>query len=167
MAQNGTAIPNANLDSPAAAAYRAHKAAEAAFIEGGQVMSPKVVESQPQPEVEERSITYTPTVKPAEDTNTLVVRIPKAEQTVTISVNTNKGGKVLIGLKVLYLEELENSFSLILSKDTNIKLPPLEVFQLTLQNGAVHAVSFLGGEGNIGECKYLWLIKTDISKLNE
>lgn len=132
-------------------------------------MNPQVVEEQSQPEEEPQTVTiprHTP-VRPVEDTNTLVVRIPKAEQTVTITINTNKGGKVLIGLKVLYVEESETAFSLILSKDTNIKLPPLEVFQLTLQNGAVHAVSFLGGEGNIGDCKYLWLIKTDIAKLNE
>lgn len=139
-------------------------------MEGGLVMNPQVTEEPPPTPEEEPQPTYIPrqvAAKPVEDTNTLVVRIPKAEQTVTITVNTNKGGKVLIGLKVLYVEESETAFSLILSKDTNIKLPPLEVFQLTLQNGAVHAVSFLGGEGNIGDCKYLWLIKTDISKLNE
>lgn len=102
-----------------------------------------------------------------EDPNTLVVRISKSEQMVTMTFKTGNGGNVEIGLKVLSVEESETSFSFILSKDASIKLPPLEVFKLTLQNGAVHAVSFLGGEGNIGNCKYLWLIKTDMSKLNQ
>lgn len=175
ITSNSSRIPNPNLDSPQAAAYRAHKAAEEAFINGEfpiiaaptEQLKEEVQQQEPAKPAPLPMFPVMAAPAQVEDPNTLVVKIPKAEQYVTITAKTAKGGQLQISFKVLYVEESENAFSLIMSKDISLKLPPLEVVTLTLQSGAVYAVSFLGGEGNIGNCKYLWLIKTDISKLNE
>lgn len=173
ITNNSSRIPNPNLDSPQAAAYRAHKAAEEAFINGefpiiaAPAEQPKEEAYPQEPAKFAPMPMYQAAPAPAEDPNTLVVKIPKAEQYVTITSKTSKGGQLQISFKVLHVEESDTAFSLIMSNDISLKLPPLEVVTLTLQSGAVYAVSFLGGEGNIGNCKYLWLIKTDISKLNE
>lgn len=96
-----------------------------------------------------------------EEDGMIVLRVRKAEQVVTLSFLTKKDKEVSLSIQVISLEETETSYSLILPQNTLIKLPVLETFKLTLQNGAISYVSFLGGEGTIGNCKCIWLIKTN------
>lgn len=152
--------PDPHLESIQAAAYRAHKAAEEEFISSGEVMGEAVKEE----EEEVRQQSPSPPVKlnrEKEDEDMLVLRVRKAEQVITLSFLTKKDKEVSLSIRVISLEETDTSYSLILPQNTLIKLPVLETFKLTLQNGAISYVSFLGGEGTIGNCKCIWLIKTN------
>lgn len=155
--------PDPHLESEKAAHYKAHKAAEEAFMAGEDVMRTPPKPATPEQESGPKITYYQPNTW-GEDPDTLVLRIKKAEQVVTLSFLTKKDKEVSLSIKVISLEETDTSYSLILPQDTLIKLPVLETFKLTLQNGSICFVSFLGGEGTIGNCKCIWLIKTNLEK---
>lgn len=156
---SGTERPDPHLESIQAAAYRAHKAAEEAFMTTGTAIGKPIVRKEKKEE-ENREVSVI-AHRDEEDNDMIVLRVKKVEQVITLSFLTKKDKEVSLSIKVISLEETDTSFSLILPQNTLIKLPVLETFKLTLQNGAISYVSFLGGEGTIGNCKCIWLIKTN------